>query len=323
MSADRSGRGKGLTAEQRNEVWQVLLSYGQHLQENQLTDWQGVALRFRDAVAEGQIRFPCYDCILIDEAQFFAKVWFDIVMAALKPSGELFLAADPTQGFLKRGQSWIFSGIDVRGRSRKLNTPYRNSRSILRFAGAFAIARQLDPNKVEEDNLPDHNMLTSSLIEGKPPEIIHCLSLLDSHHRVSNEISQLLKNNHPRGQILILHASSKHLHAFQQTLVQTLGKEQLVHLTRLGPQPRQAFCQLCTLNAATGLEAPIVFLLGMDTLLEKEDSPHLADDERMALRDTHTRKLYMGITRAAQRLVIVTENVETMKWLEELTAPVT
>ncbi len=54
----------------------------------------------------------------MDEAQFFAPIWFEIIKRILTPdTGHLFLVADASQGFLKRGQSWLSSGLDVRGRS--------------------------------------------------------------------------------------------------------------------------------------------------------------------------------------------------------------
>lgn len=58
------------------------------------------------------------------------------------------------------------------------------------------------------------------------------------------------------------------------------------------------------LNAATGLESPIVFLLGMRELYEQEQSLRLSEEERLELIRDNTRKLYMAITRAGQRLVI-------------------
>ncbi len=72
--------------------------------------------------------------------------------------------------------------------------------------------------------------------------------------------------------------------------------------------PPDAFCQVCTLNAGTGLEASIVFLLGIDNLLEKEQSPTLHEDEKQELQQTHTQQIYMAITRAGQRLVIFSKN---------------
>ena len=61
-------------------------------------------------------------------------------------------------------------------------------------------------------------------------------------------------------------------------------------------------------TSATGLEAPIVFLPGIDSLLEKEQAPFLPDDEKQELQQTHTQQIYMAITRAGQRLVIFSKN---------------
>lgn len=58
------------------------------------------------------------------------------------------------------------------------------------------------------------------------------------------------------------------------------------------------------LNAATGLESPIVFLVGMRELYEQEQSLRLSEEERLELIRDNTRKLCMAITRAGQRLVI-------------------
>lgn len=67
---------------------------------------------------------------------------------------------------------------------------------------------------------------------------------------------------------------------------------------------RERAIRVCTLNAATGLESPIVFLVGMRELYGEEQTVRLSDEERLELIRDNTRKLYMAITRAGQRLVI-------------------
>ena len=79
----------------------------------------------------------------------------------------------------------------------------------------------------------------------------------------------------------------------------------MVHDAKSGPVPAEAFCTVTTLSAATGLEAPVVILLGMDHLLESENDLRLSDGERGDLRRDHTRMLYMGFTRAGQRLLVL------------------
>lgn len=62
--------------------------------------------------------------------------------------------------------------------------------------------------------------------------------------------------------------------------------------------------RVCTLNSATGIESPIVFIAGVNALYEAEQSVRLSEEERAELIRDNTRKLYMACTRAGQRLVL-------------------
>lgn len=62
--------------------------------------------------------------------------------------------------------------------------------------------------------------------------------------------------------------------------------------------------RICSLNAGTGLEGSIVFLVGMHKLNEQEQSLRVSEEEKLKLIRDNTRKLHTAITRAGQRLVI-------------------
>jgi len=315
LSTPRSGRGRRLNESQRRHTWSIFKQYREHLIANDITDWHHIASRFHRKAMSGNCSFPAYHCILIDEAQFFAKSWFDIVRKALIPGGQLFLAADPTQGFLKRKQSWISSGIEVRGRTTKLAKSYRNSREILAFATRFYKQRQ---DLTHTTDLPDDalNLLScDEILQAKPtgidPVIIPTQNPQEAHQRLIAELEEIQHSRQPKHHIpiLILQADSR----LQKKLLQSLRKqlpELYFHEAKDSPAPPHTFAQVATLNAATGLEAPIVFLLGVDTLLEKENSPLLNDEERLELITSHTQKLYMGFTRAAQRLIIFSKRLQ-------------
>ncbi|MGL4400331.1 MAG: UvrD-helicase domain-containing protein [Luteolibacter sp.] len=305
LEADRSGRGTSLRGSQREEMWNIFHAYQHALRAEGATDWHNIALRFHEAaVVEKTLRFPCYDAVFIDEAQFFAKTWFETVSAALKPGGHLFLAADPTQGFLRRRQSWIAAGVDVRGRSTKLTQAYRNTRAILSFAREFYESRR-DVDESEGDlNVPDDAQLAAISETGEAPVEIYVPSAQEEIARATNEVCALREAGLQAGKLLVLHADSSLEVALRKSLAMRLGEES-VHDAKSGPLPPQAFCSVTTLAAATGLEAPVVILLGMDRLLESEKDTRLAEGERGDLRRDHTRMLYMGFTRAGQRLIIL------------------
>lgn len=304
LEADRSGRGTSLRGVQRDEVWEVFRGYQQALRKVGATDWHNIALRFHVAAREGRLGFPRYDAIFVDEAQFFAKSWFEVVRAALVPHGHLFLAADPTQGFLRRRQSWIAAGIDVRGKTTRLVQAYRNSRAILRFARDFYEERRSDGDGEADLNVPDDALLAAIAEEGEAPRVLRVSNVQDELARASNEAEALLKGGLSPGGLLVIHADSSKERSLREALKRSLGVDG-VHDAKAGPRPAGAFCSVTTLNAATGLEAPVVMLLGMDTLLEQEQDPRLSEDERQEIRRDHTRQLYMGFTRAGQRLIVL------------------
>ncbi len=313
ISVSRTGQTKGLKENQRIVVWENYRKYQEYLKKHDLTDWHNIAMRFHDKAMRGECGFPAYHCILIDEAQFFAKTWFDLVKYALIEGGQLFLSADPTQGFLKRRQSWISSGIEVRGRTTKLTKPYRNSREILQFATDFFMLRQQSYNNFKESE--DLNLLSNVEINkaravGIHPQVLRTKTEQDAQIRLVNELRKLAENGDSRASILILHTSSAHLNSLQRKLCVQLPNL-CFHDMKSGAAPEDCFGQYSTVNAATGLEASIVFLLGVDLLLNKEASPRVEATEREEIITQNTQQLYMAFTRAAQRLVIFSQVLTT------------
>ena len=62
---------------------------------------------------------------------------------------------------------------------------------------------------------------------------------------------------------------------------------------------------MANVDTATGLEAAHVFLLGVEHLFLDALIPGITDDEYAASYEARARKLYMAMTRAGQRLVVI------------------
>ncbi|MBN2501160.1 MAG: DEAD/DEAH box helicase family protein, partial [Anaerolineales bacterium] len=96
LAVDRKGRGFGLATSQRQQVFRTINQYDQALARIHRTDWATIPLQILQFIQSGQLKPPQYDVVLVDEAQFFAPVWFEIIQTLVKPqTGHLFLAADP------------------------------------------------------------------------------------------------------------------------------------------------------------------------------------------------------------------------------------
>lgn len=299
LVADRTGRGFALAESMRDKVYDAMETYHKGLSEQGMLDWGDIPRRMWRLLQSGKANPPTYDVILVDEAQFFAPIWFEIIKMILKPkTGHLFLVADPSQGFLKRRQSWLASGLEVRGRAHRLNKSYRTTRQILDFATLLYRTRLPDDDEGEEIVAP--NLL--DMPSGALPVVIPLTSPQDEATRVINEVRELVGTGVPLGHILMIHADWRETGKLIDRLRGQFGPEAAVD-PGLVRNCRDRI-RVCSLNSATGLEAPIVFLMGVHALYEEEQSVRLSEGERAELIRDNTRKLYMACTRAGQRLVL-------------------
>lgn len=296
VNVDRARRGFGLAPAMREKMYDAFVAYQKELKRRDQLDWGDLPRRIWRLYSDGTLTLPVYDVVLIDEAQFFAPLWFEIIKRIVKPgTGHLFLAADPTQGFLKRGHSWRASGLEVRGRTLRLEKSYRTTREIL--SAATLLYRTQLPNDDEEIIAP--NLL--GMPSGALPFIVPVTSEQDEVTRVVNEVRALHQTGAALGDMLIIHAHWQGVDRLAARLRREFGTEAVID-PKDAPKGNQI--RVVTLNAATGLESPIVFLCGVHQLYEEEQSVRLSDDERAELIRDNTRKLYMAITRAGQRLVL-------------------
>ncbi len=296
LVADRRGRGFGLNSDQRQQMWSAIQTYQQILEQQGALDWGDVPQLLWHWVAEEKTSLPQYDFVLIDEAQFFAPLWINLIQKALKPqNSHLFLVADPTQGFLGRKATWKSLGLDARGRSHQLRRSYRTTREIMQFASLFYRSR-LAHEKDEDILVPD--ML--NMPKGVFPQVITLTSAQDEISRAANEVAEFVRQGFPKRHLLLLHANGPGAKGLIEAIDHRLGKN-----SAMDPKDQYPgdYVRVTTLNAGAGLESPIVFLIGLRELFEEEQSLRLSDDEREDMVRDNTRKIYMAATRAGQRLV--------------------
>jgi superfamily I DNA/RNA helicase len=299
LAAPRKGRGRGITETQRREILLLVQRYRAFLRETQRSDWNEQPLLVWERFGGKSVALP-YDHLLIDEAQFFAPVWFHLLQGALRPGGHIFLCADPTQGFLRRRQSWAGLGFTLSKRSHKLERPYRSTRAILQFARDF-YQRRL-PDDDEPLNLPSPEWM-QTLEPGLAPIIQPAGPGQDQLRRLGDEMLRLRESGVPLSAVLVLIAGRDlRTEDIVAELKKKLGPEAVALVKDEQADP--SALGVAHLMAATGLERPIVFLLGLDALVAEECNPLLAQEEREEKVRDATRQIYVGLTRAMERLVI-------------------
>lgn len=291
----RKGRGFRTTERLRERLWDAAARWRTALEGQNLSDWSLMGRQLSDLYAAEGAQVPKYDAILVDEAQFFPPVWFEVVRKILAPGGHLFLVADPTQGFLGRGGSWKAQGLSVHGRTRRLERSHRTTRQILDAAWRFwnARTRREDPDVIvpRTDGMP----------EGEPPRLVRFETPREELFWVVKEVTEFVKSGGDPRHILVLHEDWQAVDELLERLRETLGEDGAIHAKELASP---GAVRVCSLNAATGLESPVTFVCGTHQLFGREGALLSDAEARETAAQETTRKLYMAFTRAGQRLVV-------------------
>ncbi|HXZ02755.1 MAG TPA: UvrD-helicase domain-containing protein [Stellaceae bacterium] len=96
---------------------------------------------------------PHFHHIIVDESQDFGTTELQIVRRLVNPgANDLFLCGDIAQHVLAKHRNLAQAGIEVAGRTRRINRNYRNSRQILKAAYKI-LCDNLDRDLVEASDL--------------------------------------------------------------------------------------------------------------------------------------------------------------------------
>ncbi len=333
LAANRTGRGFALRPHERSVLWRLHAELTDSLGRRGMRLWSALPRDLCHAkpalLARG---LQTYHHVMVDEAQFFAPSWFQLVKQAVLPGGQLFVCADPNQGFMRSRLSWKSVGLDVTGRTKKLRRSYRTTRAILESAGGVLAhlstpqthAPQTPHDAVDDDFLqPDF----SGMDAGTPPLLVYTDSAQDSVDRLVNElVAVTARGRVPLHAVLVLYGDHVNKPSLHRRLTSRFGRDQVWWFNEKSQkrEPPQGYgrdyLRMAYVDTATGLEAAVVFLVGMEPLFRDAST---GADPSAGLREDHARKLYMAMTRAGQRLVLLSSQrlphaVE--RWFE-VTAP--
>ena len=305
LEASRAGRGFALRPRERSQFWAVYEFVSDALRAARLRMWSALP---RDIffAPEGHERLQKYHHILVDEAQFFAPSWFQVVKLSTMPEGQLFLCADPNQGFMKSRLSWKSVGLDVAGRTKKLRKSYRTTRAILEAANSLLAA--LGRSDGDDFLAPDF----AGMEAGVRPTLIYTDSPQDSMDRVVNEVAAISADSAaPLNALLVIYGENVQKFALYRELSARVGTGKVWWLNEKDQKKEpphgygKDYLRMAYLDTATGLEGGVVFLIGVEGLFVAGDMLGLSEEERAERREECARKLYMGMMRAGQRLVLL------------------
>ena len=262
-------------------------------------------------VEAGRIPRAQYDAVMLDEGHDFAPEWLKLIVQMVdQTSDSLLLLYDDAQAIYQKSNALKFSlssvGIKAPGRTTILRLNYRNTREILEFA--YKVVREfISPEAADDDHIPRIEPTAAGGTGPKPifrrrenieAEIDYAVRCVQKWHDAGESLND----------IAIICASGFHGRVVQERL----EREKLPYLwmasrdTKSAYDPAKDQLSILSIQSSKGLEFKSVVFIGLGHLTDERDEAERA------------RLLYVGMTRARQRLVLTAsaDNVIT----ERLTA---
>jgi superfamily I DNA/RNA helicase len=168
----RTGRGTPLDRPKRGALWKIFSEYRARMMDAGLAEPDDA---YREAVEILGSEAPSlpYSAVVVDEAQDMGEQAFRLIRAIVpkRPDGDndkIFIVGDAHQRIYGRRASLAASGIDVRGRSRRLRLNYRTSDEIRNWAVSILEGVPVDDLDDGLDSLNGYK----SVFHGPAPELV-------------------------------------------------------------------------------------------------------------------------------------------------------
>jgi superfamily I DNA/RNA helicase len=283
--AKRTGRGTVLTRAKRDAIWPVFEEYRAQLASRKLKE---VDDAYRDAATLMQDRPQSYTSIVVDETQDFGPQALRMLRAMVsKGVNDLFFVGDAHQRIYPRNRaSMSASGIDIRGRSRKLYLNYRTTEEIRRLAVATLEGCEVD----DLDEGSDEAKRYKSLSHGPVPKTLEYPHL----EQALSSLPPLLKASLREKRSVCVIVPTKH----DASAVHSSLKAERISATILGPDERDKAdsdaVRVATMHRAKGLEFDEVVLF----------VPKSWSDSKAPAGNTQ-RLQYVAMTRAKRLVTVV------------------
>ncbi|GAB2884732.1 nuclease-related domain-containing DEAD/DEAH box helicase [Uliginosibacterium flavum] len=248
-----------------------------------------------DASTRGQIPAGQYEAVLVDEGHDFRPEWLRLIVQMVDPrSNALLILYDDAQSIYDAGKKRNFSfksaGVQAQGRTTILKVNYRNTQEVLKLAMQFAAAC-LAPSDADEDGVPRLAPLSAGR-HGDAPLVIKLPTLEEEGAWIARHLTEAHQAGTAWRDMAVLY---RHYDPTCKTVRAQLRKLGIPVTWKddIRFNAEQDTVRLMPFHSSKGLEFPLVVIPGAGTLAGMEAE----EDE--------ARLLYVAMTRATERLVLV------------------
>lgn len=304
LALRRRGGGSGLPRADRERVFAAFEEYRSGLRKRRLFDWPQIRNEALRLATEGA--GPRYDGVIIDEAQDLSAVGMRLLLTLDRSEHHrhFLIVGDGQQSIYPGGFSLREIGIDIVGRSRVLTANWRNTWNVWTAAKAVIEGTQFDD--LDDDvGLRPTGEEPEPLTVGEPAELHVLRSPAEELEFLAALVGERLEAGVDPGDIAVLVEVRKKADA----VIKALGAVGVAahRLERYEGEHADGVL-VGTFNRAKGLEFKEVFIPGMAAAEWPSRwflPPDLIGDARADRLALQLRTLFVGMTRARDRLVLL------------------
>ena len=315
LTISRYGRKKALKREPRRVVWAVYQAYQNLLWQHNLLDWQDVTLKAYREMLMHPLQNP-YDHVVIDEAQDLSAMQLRVAQRLNKggmPTSNrtLFLVGDVAQTIYSRGFSWKQAGLHLQGRSYSLRRNFRNTRQIAEAAAVLSANNRV--LKMSEEFVDPQ----FTQRQGPWPILLECDVTDREQSAISEKILSLVEDQIFRLADFAVICPTLELCEVSRQSLNRHHVPCVVH-TEDEFDILEEQVKILTIHSAKGLEFPVVFLIGLHTGILPRRTYQMDDEEAILETERDRTLMYVGMTRAAEVLYLVTSQQRQSRFLSEI-----
>ena len=309
QNVDRTGRAGSNNADgpqklmknsrTRNAIFELMLIYNKKMAEENLVDFQDMAL-----IALKQARKKIkrkYTHIIVDESQDLNKIQLEFIKELYneKEYSSVMFVADTAQSiypqaWLVKGRSFTSIGFDMTGKSSSLAKNYRTTTQIAE--AAFSLIEK-DQNIVEDDNFVKPSLIDR---QGVYPLLKVFINSAQESKYILNLIDNKLTLKYDYRDIAIIARTKNQLIEYRDILTKAN-----VPCKYLDSKEAMDFqdnsIKLLTMHSIKGLEFKVVILIGLNEKVLPNQHSLSGTDEEFYI-SMERKLLYVGMTRATERL---------------------
>ena len=303
LKAPRVGRGTRLNRVKKAAIWGVFAEFNSLLQEK---GWKDRQTAIRDACSllkNKQGETLPFKAVIVDEAQDMETEAFSLLRAMIPvDKNDLFIVGDPHQRIYQKKVTLSHSGIEIRGRSRRLRLNYRTTDEIRKWASQVLAGSKFDDLDGGQNDLSDYR----SLLHGKEPTVRGFKAFDEEVQYLAEQLQKIEQQENTLSSSCLILRTKSLIKSYSDAL-NTLGiKTCQIHRSQADDLTIPGL-RLATMHRVKGLQFEYVLLAGLtkDGLPPKRILDRLSDNRaRLSLIERDRCLLHVAATRAKKEVLV-------------------